>query len=128
MVGLRNAALSEKLQMYSAHTLEKAMVEACQSEAIKKQQSLLHSDFQETSRESVEYLEGRKLFKSQGRVDLIKLISMFLLLTSPPSHPNATGVAKAPYIADNSAQLQKKSATNVVKRDTSKPCVGLGPV
>ena len=66
VVGLRNSGLSEKLQMDATLTLEKATAEARQSEAIKKQQSLLCSDFQESSRKSVEYLEKVKPFKGQG--------------------------------------------------------------
>ena len=60
VVGLRNSALSEKLKMDPTLTLEKATAKAGQSEAIKKQQSLLLSDFQESSRKSVEYIEGVK--------------------------------------------------------------------
>ena len=61
VVGLRNSGLSEKLQMDATLTLEKATAEARQSEAIKKQQSLLRSDFQESSRKSLEYIprEGK---------------------------------------------------------------------
>ena len=41
MVGIRNAALSEKLQLDPALTLEKAVIAVCQAEAIKEQQPLL---------------------------------------------------------------------------------------
>ena len=53
VVGLRNAALSEKLKATNA---------ARQSESIKKQQSLLRSDFQENCKcdHTFEYLEGEK--------------------------------------------------------------------
>ena len=43
VVGLRNKRLSEKLQLDSALTLERAMSQAKQSEEVKKQQSLIHS-------------------------------------------------------------------------------------
>jgi len=71
VVGLRNATLSEKLQMDSELTLEKATRAVRQVESIKKQQSLLRNDFQD-SRESsksghaVEYLEGVKPLNRQG--------------------------------------------------------------
>ena len=62
VVGLRNAALSEKLQMDPDLTLKKATDAARQSESIKKQQGLLRSDFQESrkSDKTAEYLEGEK--------------------------------------------------------------------
>lgn len=47
VVGLRDIKLSEKLQMDSKLTLKKAVDQARQSEAVKKQQTLLRSNFQQ---------------------------------------------------------------------------------
>ena len=44
VVGLRNKQLSEKLQLDPDLTLEKAMVKAKQSEEVKKQQRVIHSE------------------------------------------------------------------------------------
>ncbi|KAH9368539.1 hypothetical protein HPB48_000320 [Haemaphysalis longicornis] len=43
VVGLVDKQLSEKLQLDADLTLEKALMKACQSEAVKRQQSALHS-------------------------------------------------------------------------------------
>ena len=48
MVGLCDAALSEKLQMDPGLTLEKAVTSARQKEAVRKQQPLLRGDAKET--------------------------------------------------------------------------------
>ena len=48
VVGLRDAALSEKLQMNPDLTLEKAVVMARQKEAVRKQQPLLRGKVKET--------------------------------------------------------------------------------
>ena len=44
VVGLKNMKLSEKLQNDPDLTLQKAIQQACQSEAVKQQQSLIRSD------------------------------------------------------------------------------------
>ena len=49
VVGLRDAALSEKLQMDPDLTLEKAVTIARQKEAVKKQQPLIRGDSRETN-------------------------------------------------------------------------------
>lgn len=51
VVGIRNSALSLKLQMDAELTLEKAVRAARETEAVKKQQPLLRSDFQEVKAE-----------------------------------------------------------------------------
>ena len=48
VVGLRNAALSEKLQMDPDLTLEKAVTSARQTEEIKKQQTIVRGDLRES--------------------------------------------------------------------------------
>ena len=47
-MGLRDAALSEKLQMDPGLTLEKAVTSARRKEAVRKQQPLLRGDTKET--------------------------------------------------------------------------------
>ena len=47
VVGLRNAAPSEKLQLDPDLNLDKAVKEARESESVKQQQTLLRNDFQE---------------------------------------------------------------------------------
>ena len=49
MVGLQDLKLSEKLQLDPDLTLTKAINQARQSEAVKKQQTLLRSDFKEST-------------------------------------------------------------------------------
>ena len=50
VVGLQDAKLSEKLQLNPALTLPKALNQARQSEAVKKQQALMQNDFKESTR------------------------------------------------------------------------------
>ena len=49
MVGLLDAKLSQKLQLDPELTLPKAVTQARQSEAIKKQQTLMRNDFKEST-------------------------------------------------------------------------------
>ena len=49
VVGLRDAKLSEKLQLDPELTLPKAVNQARQSEAVKKQQTLMRNDFKEST-------------------------------------------------------------------------------
>ena len=128
VVGLRNSALSEKLRMEATLTLEKATAEARQSEAVKKQQSLLHSDFQESSRKSVEYVEKVKPSKGQGgarrkpnHTDLQHSTSK----QSPkPSRCTIDAVELLPTLG-RGALLEARNAISVVKRDIFKQCARL---
>ena len=49
VVGLLDAKLSEKLQLDPELTLPKAVNQARQSEAVKKQQTLMRNDFKEST-------------------------------------------------------------------------------
>ena len=53
VVGLRDAKLSEKLQLDPELTLTKAIHQARRSESVKKQQGLMRNDFQETVKKEV---------------------------------------------------------------------------
>ena len=64
VAGLRNAALSEKLQMDPDLDLDKAIKVARQSESIKKQQTLLRTDFREER--VVETLHEKQPYNSRG--------------------------------------------------------------
>ena len=77
VVGLRNAALLEKLQFDAEPTLEKAVKMARENEAIKRQQTVLRSDFQEskpasmgkpqTKPEQLDYVGRKQPFKSREK-------------------------------------------------------------
>ena len=76
VVGLRSAALSEKLQRDADLTLEKAVQMAREDETIKKQQTLLRSNFQDDksgprgkleSKPKLNYVERKKPFKPRGK-------------------------------------------------------------
>ena len=76
VVGLRSAALSEKLQRDADLTLEKAVQMAREDETIKKQQTLLRSNFQDDksgprgkleSKPELDYVERKKPFKPRGK-------------------------------------------------------------
>ena len=119
VVGLRNSALSEKLQMDPTLTLEKATAKARQSEAVKKQKSLLHSDFQESSHKFVESIQRVKPSKGQRKGpdgSLITPISM-LHVNSPQSLLGALDAVELPPTQGRCALLEMKNAISVVKRE-----------
>ena len=62
VVGLQDLKLSEKLQLDPEPTLTKAINQARQSEAMKKQQTLLRSDFKESTetKKEVDAVKSRK--------------------------------------------------------------------
>ena len=60
VVGLRDAKLSGKLQLDPELTLAKAIHQARQSESVKKQQSLMRNDFQETVKKEVGAVKARR--------------------------------------------------------------------
>ena len=61
VVGIRNTALSERLQMDATLTLDKAMQMVCQREVVQQQQVFLNQTTKPQS--SVDHVKGRK-FKS----------------------------------------------------------------
>ena len=76
VVGLHDSALSEKLQMDAKLTLDKAVTAARQAESIKREQTLMRNDFQESkpqrTPELLDYVErkqsrpGGKPYRVQG--------------------------------------------------------------
>ena len=70
VVGLLDAKLSGKVQLDAELTLIKAVTQARQSEAVKKQQTLLRSDFKESGETKTAYaVKAKKTpkFKSEGQ-------------------------------------------------------------
>ncbi len=66
VVGIRDLRLSEKLQLDSNLTLEKAVNSVRQSESIKKQQPLLHTDVKVAQAAGVDEIKRKKGRKSQN--------------------------------------------------------------
>ena len=71
VVGLRDAKLSEKLQLDPELTLTKATTQARQSEAVKKQQALLRSDFKEPaeSKRDVDAVKAKRTPKLKDELN-----------------------------------------------------------
>lgn len=88
MVGLLDAKLSEKLQLDPDLTLPKAINHAQQSEAVKKQQTLMRNDFKESTGtknevdavKAEETLKFRKDDSSRSRSETLK---------KPPTCPSS---------------------------------------
>ena len=93
VVGLLDAKLSEKLQLDPAElTLQKAINQARQSEAARKQQTLMRNDFKESSgtKNEVAAVKTGKLRKddSSGGPDEIH--------KKPPTRPTSNRCGKSP--------------------------------
>lgn len=123
VVGIRNAPLSEKLQLDSALTLEKAVIQVRQSEAIKQQQPLLRGG-------SAKQDTPIGQFKRQREVDSHIRAGADRTVGPPPRNSLATAhhapdVAKSLPMIVSIALLRKLHAGNVIRRDTSRQCAGL---
>ena len=69
VVGIRDSRLSEKLQLDPNLTLEKAIAETRQKEAVKKQQSTVRSDLREET--SVEPVRARFRRRSESGCSIL---------------------------------------------------------
>ena len=67
VVGLRDEKLSERLQLDADLTLKKAVDQARQSEAVKKQQTLLRNNFQEADADAIHRERSTSSLETQTR-------------------------------------------------------------
>lgn len=114
VVGLQNAKLSEKLQLDPALTLEKAVNEARQSEAVKKQQAVVRGS-------------GPSGEDDKQKVDAVLQKRRPMHEKPEPANTNkegrernVDGVEKTRVINTHSAQQKTLPVTNVGRKDTSR--------
>ena len=88
VVGLLDAKLSEKLQLDPELTLPKAVNQARQSEAVKRQQTLMQNDFKETkgTKNEVHAVKTEKFRKDDSSGSLDETFNSKKPLTRPPSN------------------------------------------
>ena len=122
VVGLRCAALSEKLRRDADLTLEKAVQMAREDETIKKDQALLRSDFQEDkaagrSNSELDFVR-RKPPRKGGRPPST---------SSPPNIPQTQRRQGTPLLMGGSSALQGMlHATVAARRGISSQCAVRG--
>ena len=88
VIGLLDAKLSEKLQLDSELTLPKAVNQARQSEAVKKQQTLIRHDFKESTgtKNEVDAVKTEKFRKDDSSGSPDETLNFKKPPTPPPSY------------------------------------------
>ena len=117
VVGIRNSALSEKLQLDPRLTLDSAISQVRQSEAIKQQQPLLRGG------KPIPQWE-RSIWGEAGQ-ELIGVVGATIPLQVTNNHKMCVpGVADALPTAKLSAQPKTNSVTTATSEVTTNPCAG----
>ena len=116
VVGIRDSALSERLQLDPDLTLEKAKTLVRQREAVHEQQAILRGSGPIKQEMAVDFVKRKHPFK--GRV---------AQKTPPKSQPtaNVRAVEKDP-IVDSHAQPGRRRATTAKRKGTAKSVGGDG--
>ena len=124
VVGLRDARLSEKLQLDAKLSLDKAVAQVRQAEAVKQQQSLVRGAEETAGRQTPTWgqsLEGGAHPRVNFHRDLIRVEP--IRLGRVPSLP-ADGVGSLLHMQSSSVQPRMQCATNAVNVATSRQSAG----
>ena len=114
VVGIKDSKLSEKLQMTPDLTLESAVIEGRQSEAVKKQQSVVRGEvLRESTIEAVKTCRQPRGLKPRNK----------FTRSAPRPLTVVQGVDCHRLTVDNNAPPKKRYATNVVLKVTIKAAV-----
>ena len=133
VVGLRDAKLSEKLQLNSELTLEKAVNQARQSEAVKKQQHILRGGPSGEGSKLISWRGKREIIaekKTPNRIQFTKInpkIKQTLVVKIYPTQPQTAvkGVANPQGMPEVCVKREMQSAINAINRVILLLCVGL---